>query len=286
MENRKSRKSTFLYVILLTLCVPLAYVYLILVTGLLDKIQEGHIGLTLMIVFLPLFFYWGLVAVVGIINIGQSFKIYKTGNPIECVNRMLIHKYGLVVFFCVNFLVLFIYYFFISIYIREDYLIKTVLDQITFLQEKFSEGKIEFRRFIYSAINHRTSEHIRQVNSRIKAIQERLNQIRTTETKMYEDKLMGKVDEETFHNITHVLNNEARNLTDENSQLLVILDKVEDLKMGIDNFVQKIERFANCTVTENDRVIMEQLIDHIEVYENDSNEISVRIFFADIGVIE
>ena len=50
---------------------------------------------------------------------------------------------------------------------------------------------------------------------------------------MYEDKLMGKVDEETFHNITHVLNNEARNLTDENSQLLVILDKVEDLKMGI-----------------------------------------------------
>jgi len=31
---------------------------------------------------------------------------------------------------------------------------------------------------------------------------------------------------------------------------------------------------------------MEQLIDHIEVYENDSNEISVRIFFADIGVIE
>lgn len=106
MKNRKSRNSTFLYVILLTLCVPLAYVYLILVTGLLDKIQEGHIGLTLMIVFLPLFFYWGLVAVVGIINIGQSFKIYKTGNPIECVNRMLIHKYGLVVFFCVNFLVL------------------------------------------------------------------------------------------------------------------------------------------------------------------------------------
>ena len=56
--------------------------------------------------------------------------------------------------------------------------------------------------------------------------------------------------------------------------------------MGIDNFVQKIECFANCTVTENDRVIIEQLIDHIEVYENDSSEISVCIFFADIGVIE
>ncbi len=103
MENRKSRKSTFLYVILLTLCVPLAYVYLILVTRLLDKIPDGHIGLTLVLVFLPLLFYWGLVAVVGIINIGQSFKLYKTGNPIECVNRMLIHKYGLVVFFLCEF---------------------------------------------------------------------------------------------------------------------------------------------------------------------------------------
>ena len=77
MENRKSRKSTFLYVILLTLCVPLAYVYLILVTGLLDKIQEGHIGLTLMIVFLPLFFYWGLVAVVGIINMDSHLRYTK-----------------------------------------------------------------------------------------------------------------------------------------------------------------------------------------------------------------
>ena len=99
MENRNSRKSTFLYVILLTLCVPLAYIYLILVTRLLDKIPAGHIGVTLAIVFLPLLFYWGLVAVVGIINIGQSFKVYKTGDPIECVNRMLIHKYGLVVLF-------------------------------------------------------------------------------------------------------------------------------------------------------------------------------------------
>ena len=64
MENRKSRKSTFLYVILLTLCVPLAYVYLILVTRLLDKIPDGHIGLTLVIVFLPLLFYWGFLVLV------------------------------------------------------------------------------------------------------------------------------------------------------------------------------------------------------------------------------
>lgn len=103
---------------------------------------------------------------------------------------------------------------------------------------------------------------------------------------MYEDKLLGKVDEETFNNITHVLNKEVKNLTDENSQLLVILDKVDDLKMGIDSFVQKIERFADYTITENDRIIIEQLIDHIEIHENENSEISIKIFFADVGVIE
>ena len=135
-------------------------------------------------------------------------------------------------------------------------------------------------------ITNRTSAHIKQINSRMEAIQKRLDEIRTVEAKMYEDKLLGKVDEETFNNITHVLNKEVKNLTNENSQLLVILDKVDDLKMGIDSFVQKIERFADYTITENDRIIIEQLIDHIEIHENENSEISIKIFFADVGVIE
>lgn len=171
-------------------------------------------------------------------------------------------------------------------YIREDFLIKTVLEKISFLQEKFAEGKVEFRRYVYHAITNRTSAHIKQINSRMEAIQKRLDEIRTVEAKMYEDKLLGKVDEETFNNITHVLNKEVKNLTNENSQLLVILDKVDDLKMGIDSFVQKIERFADYTITENDRIIIEQLIDHIEIHENENSEISIKIFFADVGVIE
>lgn len=114
MEKKNSRKSAVLYVVLLTLCVPLAYAYLIIVTKLLDKVPEGHLGITLAIMFLPLFLYWGVVAAVGLFNIWQSFKVYKMGNPVECINRMLIHKYGLVLFFCVNFLILFIYYFFVS----------------------------------------------------------------------------------------------------------------------------------------------------------------------------
>ena len=93
-----------------TTCICISY----FCSGIVVKNHVGEYRIKFLFVVYSLFFLLGPVGFVGIINIGQSFKIYKTGNPIECVNRMLIHKYGLVVFFCVNFLVLFIYYFFIS----------------------------------------------------------------------------------------------------------------------------------------------------------------------------
>ena len=117
-------------------------------------------------------------------------------------------------------------------------------------------------------------------------IEKHVQEIRETEAKMYADKISGMVEEDTFHNVTHILNQEIKNLTDENSQLIIILDKVDDLKKGIDSFVQKVERFSECNITADDRFIVEQLIDHIEIHENEKSEIVVKIFFADVGVIE
>ncbi len=171
-------------------------------------------------------------------------------------------------------------------YIQENMLIEIVLNKIVTLQKKFNEGKVEFRRYVYMAISNRNSENIRQVKTRIDTIQKRIQEIRETETKMYTDKISGKIEEDTFNNITHILNQEIRNLTDENAQLIVILDKVDDMKNGIDSFVQKIEHFSECDITADNRFIMEQLIDHIEVDENENGDISVKIFFTDVGVIE
>ncbi len=171
-------------------------------------------------------------------------------------------------------------------YIQETILVDKVLDRISSLQKMFSNGKTEFCRYVAKAITNRTADNIKQVKNRIDEIEKRIEEIRHIETTMYEEKIMGKINEDVFRNVSYTLNEELNEFTEEKSQLIIILDKVEDMKNGIDDFVQKMERFAEYEITNEDRLVIEQLIDHVEIHENESGEISVRIYFADIGAIE
>lgn len=110
------------YVILLTLCVPLVCLYIWLLTVLpipwdlliawVDSFGRGV--LVLLIFLLPVGLYWLAVFILGVANIIKSFKMYRSGDAAGCVNGMLIHKYGLVVFFAVNFVVMFLFYFILT----------------------------------------------------------------------------------------------------------------------------------------------------------------------------
>ena len=78
-------------------------------------------------------------------------------------------------------------------YITESVVIEQVIRKITSFQKLFADGKLEFRRYISKSITNRTAENIKQVKDRIEVIQKRIEQIRLIETKMYEDKLLGKI---------------------------------------------------------------------------------------------
>lgn len=110
------------YVILLTLCVPLACLYIWLLTVLpipweLLRTWADSFGRGVLIFLLFLFpvgLYWLAVFILGVANIIKSFKMHRSGDTVGCVNGMLIHKYGLVIFFILNFLVMFLLYFVIT----------------------------------------------------------------------------------------------------------------------------------------------------------------------------
>lgn len=115
------KKYTFsiTYVILLTLCLPLTCLYIWLLTVLpipWDALEAwadsfGRGMLVILLFLLPAGIYWFVVLIFGVLDIIKSFKAYKSGDAAGCVNRMLIHKYGLVVFFAANFFVMFLLYF-------------------------------------------------------------------------------------------------------------------------------------------------------------------------------
>lgn len=121
MNNGKRRKNLLAvcYVVLLTLCVPLACLYLWILSVLpipYEQVAEqadtfGEGVLIILLFFLPVAVYWMTVLVLGILNIMRSFQICRAKDAVGCVNGMLIHKYGLVIFFGINFCVLALYYF-------------------------------------------------------------------------------------------------------------------------------------------------------------------------------
>lgn len=108
----KKYSLSITYVLLLTMCVPLAclYVWLLFILpipweSLMDWADTFGKGILVIFVFLlPVIVYWIAVVVLGVANIVKSFKIYQSGDVDGCVNRMLIIKYGLVIFFIINFI--------------------------------------------------------------------------------------------------------------------------------------------------------------------------------------
>lgn len=110
-----SNKLPIAFVVLLTACAPLAYLYFMIVLKIMSVVSMDAWKKTLLVAMVPIAIYWLVIGILEIMNIYQSFKAYRAGDPVACVNGMLIHKYGLVAFFCINFVILFFFYFFVSI---------------------------------------------------------------------------------------------------------------------------------------------------------------------------
>jgi len=99
METNIRQRHTLqiIYVALLTLGVPF-YIVPACITALILPLQIFSI------LYLPLFLL--LILLFGILNIWDSFRAYTKKDAVYCVDGMLILKYGLVVFFVFNFLVI------------------------------------------------------------------------------------------------------------------------------------------------------------------------------------
>lgn len=99
------------YVVLLTLCVPLNFLYFELAFLVNGNSTEG--GEWIAWGYLLLCgIYFILLLTLGIMNIVQSFRACARRDVHFCVRGMMIHKYGLVIFFIVNFLCAFIIFAF------------------------------------------------------------------------------------------------------------------------------------------------------------------------------
>lgn len=114
--KKSADKLAIAYVIILSLIPVLALPNLIFQNHVLDAIPYDASALTTELGFflstLPAIIYIMVLYILGILNIWKSFSSYEERDSTALLNRMLIHKYGLVVFFLFSFITLFILYFF------------------------------------------------------------------------------------------------------------------------------------------------------------------------------
>lgn len=174
-------------------------------------------------------------------------------------------------------------------YITEDKLIHIVKENTEILMNKFHElGNVEFRRFVSKVITDRTAENVKLVKVKMEMITKRLDEISTTEKELYMDKINGVINIETFNRITYSLNKEAAELDDEQGQLAMLLNKVEDTRMGIDSFVGKVAMYSDVDIEDNLELIINQIISSVNVSErieeNDS-KITVSIRYDGVGIL-
>lgn len=114
--KKSADKLAIAYVITLSLIPVLALPNLTFQNHILDAIPYDASALTtelgIFLSNLPAIIYILALYILGILNIWKSFSSYEEGDPTTLINRMLIHKYGLVAFFLFSFITLFIMYFF------------------------------------------------------------------------------------------------------------------------------------------------------------------------------
>ena len=106
----RTYKLQIIYTALLTACAPLAALWILYATKVGETISTEASGIAILLIFLPVVIYWCAVLAMGICNIVCSFRLYRQNCVQECLDSMLILKYGLVAFFCVNFIVLAVSY--------------------------------------------------------------------------------------------------------------------------------------------------------------------------------
>ncbi len=110
MKNRDGRVILpMIYIIALTLCLPLNILYFAVASKLCGPDME-HIGWVLPVYFILCGVYFFAVFALGVLNIVQSFAACRKRDVGFCIKGMLIHKYGLVIFFIVNFMCAFLIY--------------------------------------------------------------------------------------------------------------------------------------------------------------------------------
>lgn len=155
--------------------------------------------------------------------------------------------------------------------IREDEINKYVLSELSDIA-----GKVLDRERLVNAVKDRRSQQ-KQNDGEIEiiTIKNRLNEIKRTLKRLYEDKIKGIVSEQDFIDFSNDYNKEREHLNKRLDALYSQKSQSEEQQKKSDDFAELIKKIVS--FDDPQKSILIQIIDRIEIFENKSIKMSFKI---------
>ena len=154
-------------------------------------------------------------------------------------------------------------------YIRTSDLRELVLSEINKL---LSAVRNDEDRFVRDAIEHSTAEHREEVKKAKKLLskhEKRINELDMLFTRLYEDNIFGRIDDDRYSRMSVGYTEEQKKLTAECEQLRELVGASEQKNTDISRFLQIVRKYEH--ITELTPKVMHEFIEKIVVHEPDKS---------------
>ena len=152
-------------------------------------------------------------------------------------------------------------------YIRVDFLEQVILQEIRRLSKFAKRHEAEFSQLTMMHAQQSEADGRERKQKELTAMRNRDKELDRLFSKMYEDNIAGKLDDERFSKMSHQYTAEQKELTGKIHTLAVELDKQEAKAMTADMFIANVRKYTRAKkLTER---MLNDLIERIEVHQSE-----------------
>jgi len=173
--------------------------------------------------------------------------------------------------------------------IKESHLKEIVLSEIRNVTEFARERTDEFAEFISQKSNSSVKKELANADKKLKKCEKRLAEVGAIFRKLYEDHVLGTIDDEQFRMLSQGYTEEQNKLKVEITELNTTISELQSQTANTSKFTSLAKKYTD--ITELTQEILHTFVSRIEVHEkqkDDNGSVSqeVDIYFTHIGTVK
>ncbi len=173
--------------------------------------------------------------------------------------------------------------------IKESHLKEIVLSEIRNVTEFARERTDEFAEFISKKSNNSVKKELSNADKKLKKCEKRLAEVGAIFRKLYEDHVLGTIDDEQFRMLSQGYTEEQNKLKAEITELNTTISELQSQTANTSRFTSLAKKYTD--ITELTQEILHTFVSRIEVHEkqeDDNGNVSqeIDIYFTHIGTVK